>query len=210
MRLSRTTLCLCLFVALGCAAACAGTRAPAEETRQLVETLGFSAGMRVADVGAGEGEWTVALAERAGESGHVYATEVKPDLVDEIRERVEDEGLGNVTVLLGGDEVLGLPDACCEAIFLRQVYHHFTDPQAMRDGFRRALREGGVVLIVEIRVQHGWDELHGVPDRGGHGIEPEDLLVEMQADGFELVRRFDRWPGDDDRYAMLFRPVPSP
>ncbi len=198
-----------LVLVLAASTACAGTRAPSAEAGRLFETLPMGDGVSVADVGAGDGDWTLTLAERVGAGGQVFATEVKEDLVADLRERAEREGLANVTVLLGDDTRLGLPDACCDAIFLRQVYHHFTDPRAMRDGFRRALRPGGVVLVVEIRIQPNWEELDGVPDRGGHGIEPEDLLAEMSADGFELVERYDSWPGDEDRYAMLFRPVPE-
>ena len=183
-------------------------RAPVVEVDRIVEVLDLGAGARVADVGAGEGEWTVALAELVGDLGHVYSTEVKPDLVDEIGERADDAGLHNVSVFLGGDEQTGLPPGCCDAILLRQVYHHFTDPVAMRADLREALRPGGALLVIEIKIQRGWEELDGVPDRGGHGIEPGDLLAEMTGDRFELVARYDSWPGDLDRYAMLFRPVP--
>ena len=196
-------LCLLLFGAMG-SGACAA-RASSEEAQRIGEVMRVAKGARVADVGAGEGDWTIALAGRVGDAGHVFATEVKQDLVDDIEKRASSEGFQNVSVFLGDDESIGLPDGCCDAILLRQVYHHFTDPVAMRNDLRRALRPGGALLVIEIKIQPGWEELDGVPDRGGHGIEPEDLLKEMSSDRFELVERFESWPGDEDRYAMLFR-----
>lgn len=174
------------------------------ESDLIAEALRAEPGSVVADVGAGEGEWAAELARRVGESGRVYATEVRASLVGEIRRAAEAAGNGNVTVVLGDQDSSGLPAACCDAILLRLVYHHFTRPAAMREDLRRALRPEGRLLIVDIEPQASWRELPEVPDRGGHGIPVEDLLRELTGDGFELVERIDRWNGDPDRYGLLF------
>ncbi len=85
----------------------------------------------------------------------------------------------------------------------------------MRAGLRAALKPGGRIAVIDIVPQSGWRELPGVPDRGGHGIAPEQLLAEMTGDGFELVARFDDWNGDDERFCFVFRhqetaPAPPP
>ncbi len=187
-------------------AACTGHVSAAEIDR-LAEALELEAGMRVADVGAGDGEWSEELARRVGEAGRVYATEVEQDKVEELRQRAGEAGLGNVTSILGGERDTGLPEDCCDAILLRLVYHHFTEPAEMRASLKRALATGGVLAVVEISPQRLWAELTGVPDRGGHGIPLEDLVEEMTADGFEVVERYEEWPGDDDHYCVVFRPV---
>ncbi len=198
-----------LLILLGLAAGCTGAGAAADETERLAEALGLRAGMSVADVGAGDGEWSEPLARRVGEAGHLFATEVKEDLVAEIRERLEKAGLANFTVVEGDQESSGLRDACCDAILLRMVYHHFERPESMRSDLWRALRPGGRIAIVDIVPQKHWRELEEVPDRGGHGIPAEDLVAEMAGDGFELVERHDRWNGDEDRYCLVFR-KPAP
>jgi SAM-dependent methyltransferase len=184
---------------------CAAARPPQPELDQLTAALVLRPGMRVADVGAGKGEWSEALATSVGESGHVFSTEVSEDHVEEIRGRIDDAGLANVTVVLGDQLETGLPDGCCDAILLRLVYHHFTDPEPMRDELRRALRPGGRLAIVEIQPQTRWGELEGVPDRGGHGISPDDLVQEMQSDGWVVVERHDDWGDEDDHYCVVFR-----
>jgi SAM-dependent methyltransferase len=177
----------------------------AAEADRIAEILCLEAGARVADVGAGDGDWTEVLARRVGETGHVYATEVDEDLVAELRERMEEEGLENVTVVLGDQESTGLPEDCCDAVLLRMVYHHFTDAAKMRAGLKRALRPGGLIAIVDIVPQERWRDLEDVPERGGHGILERDLVADMTADGFQVVSRHEDWNDDEDRYCVVFR-----
>lgn len=186
-------------------ASCSAQGAGAAEADRIAEVLDLRAGMAVADVGAGDGEWSAELARRVGEDGHVYATEVDRDLIEELEERLLGTFMGNHTVLEGSQEHSGLAPGCCDAILVRMVYHHFQRPAAMREDLRQALRPNGVIAIVDIEPQTGWRELEGVPERGGHGIPIDDLIAEMTGAGFELVSRHDDWNGDQERYCALFR-----
>lgn len=177
---------------------------PEDEGARLVSLLGARRGATVADVGAGEGRWTIELAEAVGPAGHVFATEVEESLLEKIEERLEMKGIGNVEVVRGDQRSTGLPAACCDAILLRLVYHHFVDPEAMRADLARALRPGGRLAIVETRPQSSWRRLEGVPERGGHGIEVDDLIGEMAQAGFRPVERHGEWYGDADRFAVVF------
>jgi SAM-dependent methyltransferase len=204
---ARTTAGAALALAL-LLVGCTSSQAVADEADRIAEALALKPGMRVADVGAGEGRWSVDLAQRVGAEGHVYATEVDDDELEQIRDRVADDELDNVTAIRGDQEDTGLPDGCCDAILLRLVYHHFTDPAAMRASMRRALRPGGVVAVIELNPLEHLDPVPDTPERGGHGIVPEDLVAEMTADGFTVVTRYDDWPGRDDRFCIVFRPEP--
>jgi len=46
----------------------------------------------------------------------------------------------NVTVIEGGDHSTNLPGACCDAIYMRDVYRHFTHPEDMNRSLRAALK----------------------------------------------------------------------
>lgn len=173
------------------------------EVSQLVEVLRIDAGDTVADVGAGDGRWAIALSDAVGESGRIYATEVDANDLKQIRARVEREGVANVTVVQGDQEDTGLADACCDAILLRRVYHHFQHPQRMQSELKAALRADGRLLIIDFDTRPSWRRPAGVPDsRDGHGISKEMLVTEMQQSGFELVEDM-KWPNGD--YALLFR-----
>jgi len=194
-------------ILLGCLliSGCGTGHVSAAELDLIVEVLRLEPGSVVADVGAGNGEWAVQLARHVGEEGHVWATEVEADEVEDIETRVLDAFLHNVSVVLGDPSSSGLPTDCCDAILLRLVYHHFTRPEEMRANLRQALRPDGLLAIVDISPQRSWRDLPNVPDRGGHGIPVTDLIREMTTDGFEVVSRQDEWNGDKDRYCVVFR-----
>lgn len=177
----------------------------AAEAERLHALLRVAPGAAVADVGAGKGEWTSGLAEAVGATGRVWATEVDPELIATIRERVEKEKLPQVEVVLGDERSTGLPAGCCDAILLRLVYHHLAEPEPILADLARALRPGGRLVLVETVPQTDWKKVEGVPERGGHGIAPERLLEELAAGGFESTEVIGDWNGDPERYAAVFR-----
>ena len=179
------------------------------EVELIAAALGLEPGMAVADVGAGDGEFAVELAALVGPRGRVIATEVEEDKVAELRELAEGQGLANLTAVLGNQDKTGLSAGCCDAVLLRLVYHHFQEPAPMRADLRAALRPGGRIVVIDIVPQGNWRVLPGVPERGGHGIPPEQLLDEMTGDGFELVARFDDWNDDEERFCMVFLRLPD-
>jgi ubiquinone/menaquinone biosynthesis C-methylase UbiE len=179
-----------------------------KELSRLVEVLDVDPGESFADVGAGDGRYGFALARAVGESGRIYATEVDPNDLKRISDRVSREKLENVEVVRGTQEATGLPQACCEGILLRRVYHHFQNPAAMQASMRRALKEGGLLLIIDFGTHRSWSRPEGVPaSREGHGIDKDLLVSEMEPAGFALVRALDWEDGD---YALLFRALAVP
>jgi protein-L-isoaspartate O-methyltransferase len=193
-------------LAAACALFAPLAHAHADEADRIVGALAVRPGMSVADVGAGEGRYTTALAKQVGASGRVYATEVESDKLEQIRKKVKADGIANVSTVLGDQDHTGLPERCCDAILLRMVYHHFTDPSAMRRSLWSALRPGGRVLVVEVPPHSSWRKLEGVPERGGHGIPAVELIADMRSQGFTVVAQDDDWPGgEDDSYGVVFQ-----
>lgn len=180
-----------------------GGRVDRDEIARLVDVLQIEEGDVVADVGAGDGRFAVALAPSVGEAGRVYATEVDPNDLDKIRSRVEREDASNVSVVEGNQDDTGLPDACCDAILLRRVYHHFQNPRLMQDELRNALRGDGRLLVIDFDTRRRWGRPEGIPEsRGGHGISKEMLVTEMEQAGFALVDE-SKWSNGD--YALVFQ-----
>jgi ubiquinone/menaquinone biosynthesis C-methylase UbiE len=200
-RALETPVLLTVLVMAGCHA----ESASAAEIDRIAEVLPVRKGMKVADVGAGEGEWSVAIAELVGEGGRVFATEVDESELRKIEREVKRSGFSNITTVLGDQADSGLPDDCCDAILLRMVFHHFVDPAAMLGSLRKALVPGGHLAVIDITPQGHWRDLEGVPERGGHGISLDDLISEISEQGFELLARYDDWNDDPDRYCVVFR-----
>lgn len=177
----------------------------AEERDGIASSLALLPGMAVADVGAGDGRYSVALAHAVGPTGRVYATEVDRAEIEKIAATAQDAGLSNLTTVVGTQDDTGLPAGCCDAILLRLVYHHFTDTAAMRRSLWNALRPGGRIAVIDVPPQKGWRRLEGVPERGGHGIEVAELVAEMTGIGFEVAARDLDWPAEADAYLIVFQ-----
>jgi len=194
-----------LATALGAALVTQSAARPADATR-LAEALGLRAGMAVADVGAGSGDWTVALAPMVEPGGRVFATEVDAGHLASIRRAAEDAGLSNVSVIEARADDTGLPDACCDVAFLRHVYHHLTDPGATLSSLARALKPGGQLAVIDFEADWG-SAPAGVPgDRGGHGMPVALLEQELGRAGFAPVRTTRGWSGRD--YLVVVRRPP--
>ena len=173
-------------------------RSLVSEALRLFSVTGLATGMNVAEIGAGKGELSILAARRVGPSGHVWATELGQDRITSIRHHVEKEGLNNVTVLEGGETETNLPPNCCDVLFLRGVYHHFTRPRELDASMLRALRPGGRLAVIDFEPRWylaPWKP-RGVPEnRGGHGIPKHVLIDELQAMGFLKNQVIDNWPG---------------
>ncbi|MFM5950571.1 MAG: methyltransferase domain-containing protein [Novosphingobium sp.] len=79
------------------------------EAKVVMDLARIGAGTTVADIGAGEGYYTVRLAERVGAKGRVLAQDIDPGAIQRLGQRVERERLDNVSIKLGAAEDPRLP-----------------------------------------------------------------------------------------------------
>lgn len=167
----------------------------ARDDRREAETVMAKAavapGMTVADIGAGEGYYTVRLAGVVGAQGRVLAQDIDRAALSRLAERVERERLDNVSVALGAEDDPHLPTASFDRVFMVHMYHEVTEPYAFLWHLRPALRPGGQVVVVD---------LDRATDR--HGIPPQLLFCEFQQVGYRLVE-FDRKPEIAGYYAQF-------
>jgi ubiquinone/menaquinone biosynthesis C-methylase UbiE len=170
----------------------------AREAPKLAEVLALKPGMIVADVGAGGGAMSVEMARWLGPAGRVYATDIGAAQLAEIAAAVKESALTNVVVLEGGVSSTNLPNECCDAIFLRDVYHHLTRPQEFDASLLAALKPKGRLAIMDFPPDPGSPVPAGVPaDRGGHGVTTAIIVNEVTRAGFRLLETMPRWPPDN-------------
>jgi len=161
--------------------------------------------MTVADVGSGFGAMTVVLGRWIG-SGRVFATDITEHALRQTREYVKNEGLMNVTVIEGAEAATNLPDACCDAIFLRNVYHHITAVEAFNRSLVASLKPGGRLAIIDFEDRSGGQIPKGVPaNRGGHGVPPGIVIDELEAAGLTHISTTKTWPPGEPTFLALFR-----
>jgi predicted methyltransferase len=170
------------------------------EAEEVMRLAGIAPGMSVADVGAGEGYYTVRLSPLVGPRGRVLAQDIVPATRDGLAQRVQREKLDNVAVRLGQPANPMLPARSFDRIFLVHMYHEVTEPYEFLWHLRDGLKPGGLVVVVDA-------------DRPvkRHGMPPKQLLCEFAAVGLasgQMVRL-----SGSDAYFATFRiagPKPPP
>lgn len=184
--------------------------ADAADVARLVEVLRVDKSSTVADIGAGSGELTVLMAQVVGTNGRLYSTDINPERLEEIRQAVEKAGLQNVTVVEGGSARTNLPDECCDAIFMRHVYHHLGDPPGMNASLLRSLKPGGRVAVVDFAPDTGRSNPAGRRDSGkAHGVMPATVIEELSEAGFDNARVL-AWPSSGYFLVVGEKPRPAP
>lgn len=173
------------------------------EAPHLAEVLGLKPGMTIADIGTGGGAMAMVLGRLVG-SGRVYATDITQRSMTITREYATREGLTNITVIEGGAASTNLPSECCEALFLRNVYHHVTEPAAFNKSLYTTAQPGARLAIIDAAPGKGSQLPAGVPaNRGGHGVPATVVIDELTAAGFVHVRTIQGWP-PGDKYPTVF------
>ncbi len=152
------------------------SRDRAGESVEVMNRAGVKSGMTVADIGAGEGYYTIRLAARIGAKGRVLAQDIVPEVRDALAERVSRERLDNVSVKLGTPDNPGLPENSFDRVFLVHMYHEIESPYAFLWHLRPATKAGGRVIVVDA-------------DRptNQHGTPPALLKCEFAAVGYRQV-----------------------
>jgi ubiquinone/menaquinone biosynthesis C-methylase UbiE len=170
------------------------------EAEQVMELAGIKPGMSVADVGAGEGYYTVRIARVVGPKGRVLAEDIIPEVRDQLSDRVQRERLDNVAVKLGSADNPMLPSGSFDRLFLVHMYHEVQSPYAFLWHLRDGVKPGGLVVVVE----------SNRPVRQ-HGMPPSSLKCEFAALGMQPVKAAMLASRED--YLMAFRvagPKPAP
>ena len=178
------------------------------EVPLLVGLLELKPGMTVADVGAGFGAWTMQFAREVGPSGRVYANDIGAAQLAALRALAARERLDNVTVIEGAASSTNLPALCCDAILIRDAYHHLTEPEAIVKSLAASLKPGGRLAVIDFPPRPNSEVPAGVrPNRGGHGVPPDVVEREVGAQ-LTHVRTIAPWsPASQPAslYLVLFR-----
>jgi ubiquinone/menaquinone biosynthesis C-methylase UbiE len=172
-----------------------------QKPRELVQSMDLKPGMVVADIGTGPGYMLPYLSEGVGPAGQVYAEDIFKDMVDKAEKKAEAAGLTNVKCVVGTAKDPKLPERGLDVAFSLDAYHHFDYPAEMLAAIRSALKDNGRLIIVDYYKR---------PDamgKGGQALkhirsDKDDVIKEIEANGFHLVADRDHIPGK--QYMITF------
>jgi len=161
------------------------------EAIRVIELADVKPGMWVADVGAGEGYYSIRLSPVVGRDGRVLAEDIVPEVRDRLADRVQRENLENVAVMLGTPDDPKLPAGSLDRVFMVHMYHEVASPYAFLWHVREALKPGGSIVVVDAN-----------RPPGRHGMPPQLLRCEFAAVGLRL-QRFQPLESGDSYFAAF-------
>jgi ubiquinone/menaquinone biosynthesis C-methylase UbiE len=162
------------------------------KTTEVIEKLALKKGDIVADLGAGAGVFSWPLA-RAVAPGKLYAVEVDAAFITHLESRKKEQGLANVTAVLGAFDDPKLPEAV-DLAFFHDVLHHVDHRDAYLKKVASYLKPDGRIAVIELDADK--------PD-ASHRDDPKlqvrrpDVQAWMEAAGLHKLGEFslfeDKW-----------------
>ena len=155
-----------------------------QQRQAILKILNIKPGMRIADIGAGTGFYSLMFADSVGNSGKVYAVDIVQDFIDTVEVKAQQAGFKNLTGIINNGRESGLEINSIDMAFICDTYHHFEYPETTMRSIHQALIKNGEVVIIDFRkdpkVSNRWVQGHV---RSGR----EEVIAEMKAFGFTLV-----------------------
>ncbi len=169
------------------------TRDANGEAERVMDRLGIKQGLRVADIGAGEGYYTVRLARRLDHTGAIYAEDIVPEYLNHLEAHLGREKITGIRLVLGTPNDPKLPLASIDVALLAHMYHEIENPYEFLYRLRSALRPNGRIGIIDL-------------DRPtqNHGTPPALLRCELAAVGFRQIDFLPLTPAEG--YLAVFLP----
>jgi ubiquinone/menaquinone biosynthesis C-methylase UbiE len=167
-----------------------------------LSVLKIAKGASVADIGAGSGFITERLSKRVGPTGKVFANDLQPQMLQLLAKRLASKRIENVTLVQGALDDPKLAPASVDLEIMVDVYHEFSQPQAMLRHLREALKPGGRLVLLEYR-----KEDPAIPIRFEHKMSIAEAKMEVEAEGFTLSKVDESLPR---QHILIFTVTASP
>ncbi len=171
---------------------------------RVLEKLDIKEGIIVADVGAGNGKFTVKIARIVGLEGHVYANEISKDRIQKIERLIEKEGIENITIIHGEEEDAVLP-VKVDFIVLKFVYHHLSSPDNFMNNLLKYLNPGGRLAVIAADINHENSDRANKKDRDVCISDPEKTKKAIEKSGYQFEKREDVKQSKEVDYILFFK-----
>lgn len=145
---------------------------------RVIDHVDIHEGMKVLEVGPGTGFYTFEAARRAEPSGHVYAVDIKLQVIAILRGRIGQAGVKNITTKVASAYEIPLPSKSVDRAFMVAVLPEIPDKQKALGEIHRVLKKEGLLALGEClidpdyprrKTEIGWCRDAGFELVGSHG-----------------------------------------
>ncbi len=160
------------------------------EAKRVMDRLAIKPGLRVADIGAGQGYYTVRLARRLGADGIVYAQDIEEQFLKSLEARLKRERIPGVKLVLGTAGDPKLPERSIDVAIVSHVYHEIENPFEFLYRLRPSLAPGARLAIIDNNrptLDHGTPLALLRCELGALGYRQVDFTLLTPADGYLAV-----------------------
>jgi predicted methyltransferase len=204
MRLQRYSALIVAVFLLVCSSAYAQQseeeREKSERVQDILKVLGARDGVHIADLGAGNGFYTLRIAKAVAPNGRAYAVDIDQKSLDTLREAAAKEAIKNVEIILSEPADPKLPANTLDAVLIRNAYHEITDHRSVLKGVLGGLKPGGLLIVSE-SISEKARTLSRDLQVKEHYIAADIVEAELREAGFEIVERDDSFTAF--RYAVV-------
>jgi ubiquinone/menaquinone biosynthesis C-methylase UbiE len=139
--------------------------------KNVLREVGIEPGFRVLDFGCGPGSYIPSLEKLVGPSGKIYALDVHPLALEDVKALAAREGYENIETILS-DGATGLPDGSVDAALLHDVFHHLAAPDEVLKELHRVLKHGGILSMSDHHMKED-DIISGMTGSGLFRLLPK-------------------------------------
>ena len=153
-------------------------------------------GMKIADIGAGSGFYSIEAAKRVGASGRVYAVDVQKDLLERLRSVAASQGIHNIEVVWGNAEKIGgtkMRESVADRVIVSNVLFQVEKPDDFALEMKRITKPGGKIMVID------WSEVSTLSPKTFVSQSNAQALFEKA--GFKLEQTFG---AGDHHYGLIF------
>ena len=176
----------------------------------LFKAMEIEEGSRVADVGGGDGDYTVRMSPIVNKSGRIFLVDIDPDKLEELHKRLKEREINNVTPVYSVPGNPMLPNNSLDAILVRNAYHEFRNYMAMLAHLKQSLKPGGRLVMAEPMEKEvaGADRDEQMDD---HSLAMKFARKELKKAGFKITKEVDEFikHNDHHRYWMIVAKRPT-
>jgi ubiquinone/menaquinone biosynthesis C-methylase UbiE len=154
---------------------------------KVLEELGIREGMVVADVGAGEGYFTIPISKKVGENGTAYASDIDCDALKRCAEKCKLKEISNVNFIVGTEDDPSLPEKSCDLILMVNTVHLVRNPGVFFKNLVKGLSANGKIAIVQWAAEKMEVELPPWDPKDRDRYSMKTILRMIYSSGLEVV-----------------------